>query len=382
MALSKDEMRRIFASFKNDQVSDTGDVVIMRPAFDLRFRLTPFDLISVNTEADYLVRGIIPRHGLAVIWGPPKCGKSFWTFDLVMHIALGWDYRGHHVQQGSVVYLALEGGRGFSKRVEAWRRRHGSSSDDAVPFFLLDVPVDLIADRDKLITAIKAQFAEPAVIVIDTLNRALNGSENKPEDMARFIRAADVMRTAFDCAVIIIHHCGIAGDRPRGHSSLAGADDAQIAIERSDAGIINVAVEHLKDGEASPPMACFLERVELGTDSEGEPVSSCVVVPIDGAAATGAPKASKLSPTVKLALDQLRELIGSDASESAPASNHIPSGARVCPAALWREAFYKGLIDERPDTKKKAFSRAAGRLQELKIIGVWADKVWLRDLIS
>ena len=33
-------------------------------------------------------------------------------FDLSMHIALGREYRGKRVQQGSVVYLALEGGKG------------------------------------------------------------------------------------------------------------------------------------------------------------------------------------------------------------------------------------------------------------------------------
>jgi hypothetical protein len=60
-----------------------------------RFKLVPFDKISVGSERVYLVKGIIPRLGLVVIWGPPKCGKSFWTYDLAMHIALGWEYRGY-----------------------------------------------------------------------------------------------------------------------------------------------------------------------------------------------------------------------------------------------------------------------------------------------
>jgi AAA domain len=55
----------------------------------LRFQLKPFDAITLSTEPNYLVKGILPRTGLAVIWGPPKCGKSFWTFDIVMHVALG-----------------------------------------------------------------------------------------------------------------------------------------------------------------------------------------------------------------------------------------------------------------------------------------------------
>ena len=49
-----------------------------------RFALKCFDEIKMSKTADYLVKGLLPRSGLAVIWGPPKCGKSFWTFDLVM----------------------------------------------------------------------------------------------------------------------------------------------------------------------------------------------------------------------------------------------------------------------------------------------------------
>ena len=43
----------------------------------------------MSTTSHYLVKGILPRTGLAVVWGPPKCGKSFWTFDVTVHIALG-----------------------------------------------------------------------------------------------------------------------------------------------------------------------------------------------------------------------------------------------------------------------------------------------------
>jgi len=66
-------------------------------ASSLRFKLVAFDKIKMETSAAYLVRDIIPREGLVVIWGPPKCGKSFWTFDVAMHIALGWEYRDRRV---------------------------------------------------------------------------------------------------------------------------------------------------------------------------------------------------------------------------------------------------------------------------------------------
>ena len=241
-----------------------------------RFQLTRFRDIAITEGVAYLVKDLLPTLGLVVVWGPPKCGKSFWMFDLSMHIALGRGYRGRRVQQGPVVYLALEGGKGFTHRVEAFRRRH--SVTDA-PFYLITDRTDLVNDHRQLIDEIKAQSSErPALVVIDTLNRSLIGSENSDKDMAAYIRAADVIREAFECTVAIIHHCGVAGDRPRGHTSLTGAVDAQLAVKRDDEGIIRVKVEWLKDGQEGAEIASGLEQVELGTDSYGDPIVSCVVV--------------------------------------------------------------------------------------------------------
>src|SRR5262249_5294321 len=264
-----------------------------------RFRLKRFGEIKLSTNPNYLIKGILPRVGLAVVWGPPKCGKSFWTFDAVMHPALGWEYRGRRVQQGTVVYCALEGGVGFSRRVEAWRQRYLAADHDEVPFYLLDVPLDLIADHTVLIETIVEQITDvpsPVCIVIDTLNRALAGSENKPEDMAKFIRAADALRVAFNCLVVIVHHCGLKEKRPRGHSSLPGADDVQIKVERDSNGTgntITITVEHMKDDEAGATVTSRLERVELGQDDDGEEMSSCVIVACDGAAPRKATKSKR-----------------------------------------------------------------------------------------
>jgi AAA domain len=79
-----------------------------------KFTLVRFDAVTIGNEPVYLVGGLIPRAGLSIVWGAPKCGKSFFTFDLAMNIALGRDYRARRVQQGPVIYLALEGGAGFN----------------------------------------------------------------------------------------------------------------------------------------------------------------------------------------------------------------------------------------------------------------------------
>ena len=118
----------------------------------------------------------------------------------------------------------------------------------------------------------------PVVVVLDTFNRSLVGSESSDTDMSNYVRAADAIRDAFSCAVIIVHHCGINDSRPRGHTSLTGAADAQLAVKRDLNGTICVTVEFMKDGEAGETIASELEPIDVGTDEDGDPIPSCVVI--------------------------------------------------------------------------------------------------------
>jgi hypothetical protein len=291
-----------------------------------RFRFKRFEDIKPSKKLSYLIKGLLPREGLAVIWGAPKSGKSFIAYDLAMHIALGRAYRGHRVRQGSVAYLALEGGGGFVNRVEAWRQHRLGDHAGPVPFRLLDVPLDLIAEHRDLIAAIREQFEDaPAAVFIDTLNRALVGDENSPADMAKLIRAADALHLAFGCLVVLIHHCGVAGSRPRGHTSLAGANDVQISVAKNDDGLVTVTVEHMKDGWPESPLACRLERVETGLDDEGSASTSCIVVPVDAAPASASIRASKLTGSQARFLDILADALLDAPTEHKTASG-IPNG--------------------------------------------------------
>jgi AAA domain len=259
-----------------------------------RFKLVPFNELKPGNEPAYLVKGLIPRQGLVVKWGPPKCGKSFETFDMSMHIALGWSYRGHRVQQGPVVYCAFEGSDGFKARAEAFRRFHAV---DQVPFFLVAARVNMVVDYADLITSISQQIGDtkPVAVVLDTLNRSLAGSESNDQDMTAYIHAADAVREVFGCAVIIVHHCGIEGTRPRGHTSLTGAVDAQLSVKRDAAGNIEMKVEWMKDGPEGETIWSRLEPVEVGIDQDGEKITSCVVVPVEAKPKTDATE-QRLTP--------------------------------------------------------------------------------------
>src|ERR1700733_1706598 len=111
-----------------------------------RFILRRFGAIRHDAEPDYLVKGLLCSTGLVVVWGAPKCGKSFWVFDLLMHVALGRGYRGHRVRQGPIIYCALEGQKGFERRTEAFRKaKLADSPEDAdPPFYLMTTPLSLV----------------------------------------------------------------------------------------------------------------------------------------------------------------------------------------------------------------------------------------------
>ena len=359
-----------------DDVFDRGD---FGRSVDHHRRLAPvpFDQIQPVTSTPYLVRGLIPREGLAVAWGPPKCGKSFWAFDVMMHVALGWEYRGHRVTQGPVVYIACEGALGFRARVEAFRQRHLAEETTGVPFYLVPATIDLVDEYRELIPSIESVLGDtaPVAVVMDTLNRSMRGSESSDEDMSAYIKAADAVREAFGCVVLVVHHCGHEATRPRGHTSLTGACDAQIAVKRDTNGTITATVEWMKDGEEGEEVFSRLEQVEVGIDDDGEPISSCVIVPSSEAAA-GAGR--RITGAAKIALDFLQKAID-DAGEPAPASSQIPPAARVVKGSLWRAYCDNGSLttSDKTDTKDKAFNRAYHKLQELGVIGVWTNLVWI-----
>ena len=337
--------------------------------------LVPFHQLVPGTSSPYLVKALIPRTGLVAVWGPPKCGKSFWVFDLALHVALGWDYRGHRVLPGPAVYCAFEGAEGYKARAAAFRLKHRIETEP--PFYLLPMRLDLVKEHPALIAAIQAQLGgeRPVLVALDTLNRSIAGSESSDEDMTAYLNAADAIAEAFGCVVVIIHHCGVDGTRPRGHTSLTGTVVAQLAVKRDTLNNIVVMVEWMKDGPEGEVVSSRLETVEVGTDEDGEAITSCVVRPSE---VTAGAVGRKATGAAKIAFDLLVKAIA-ESGEVPPASNHIPTNTRTCRTSAWRSYCYAGTVSEsdNPDTKQKAFVRAAKQLQTLGIIGIWNDNVWV-----
>jgi len=345
-----------------------------------RFNLTPYSDITLPQGRDYLVKGMVPRQGVVVAWGAPKCGKSFLAYDLAMHVALGREYRGRRVQQGPVVYIAAEGASGQGARIAAWRTRNMGGHDGPVPFALVADRPDLVADADQLIAAIGEQMPDspPVLVVVDTLNRTFTGSESSDEDMTAYVQAADRIKDAFGCAVLIVHHCGHESTRPRGHTALTGAADAQISVKRDSAGKIVTTVEYAKDFAEGAETVSTLEVVEVGIDDDGDSITSCVVVPSDEPVSRST-KSQRLPAGSEIALKALREAIA-EGGETPPSSNHVPANVRGVKADLWRRFAYARDTDASPESKRQAFHRASKHLQANGLVAAWNDWVWVPEV--
>jgi AAA domain len=273
----------------------------------------------------------------------------------------------------------MEGADGFRARVEAFRQTHLCGKRD-VPFYLISAPVALVADHPALIVSIRAALgnAARAAIALDTVNRSLTGSESSDQDMSNYVRAADALRDAFTCAVVAIHHSGLDTSRPRGHTSLTGAADAQIVVRRNSADQIVSSVEYMKDGSADAELVSALDVVEVGQDEDGEIVTSCVVVQVEASPQEKKPeRVQKLPGAAAVALHALRQAV-QDGGEKPPASNHIPSDTKVVRLSLWRQyAYQRGIsTGDTERAKQVAFQRAMDVLQGRKLAMVWGEFAW------
>ncbi|MCB1130168.1 MAG: AAA family ATPase [Verrucomicrobiae bacterium] len=231
------------------------------------------------------VEDLFTLGGASVVYGPSNAGKTFWIVDLGVAVASGRPFRDEmEVDQGAVIYVALEGSHGAKNRIEALRR--SGKLEPGIPFYLVFDPVSLLepGHAERLAETVAKVAAESghtvALVIIDTMARAMaGGDENKGEDMTLAVQAIDAVRAATGAHVCVVHHCGKDQARgARGHSSLRAAVDTEIEITKLDSGMMSVAkITKQRDLAPCDEMPFFLKVVELGTDRRGKPITSCVV---------------------------------------------------------------------------------------------------------
>lgn len=343
--------------------------------------LVYFQDVEPALTGDDFVEGLLIRAAMSVFYGPSNCGKTFFASDLALHVAMGKPWNGREVAQGGVIYCALEGSHGIRNRVAAWAKHYGVEGAP-IPFAIIPVALDMLdpeADTFRLIEAIQAAAAKMgqpvALVVMDTLSRAMaGGNENAPEDMGALVMNSDRIRQATGAHVAWIHHSGKdQAQGARGHSLLRAATDTEIEISRPDANSPSTArVTKQRELEIDGVWTFSLERVDLGTNHRGKPVTSCVVKPAETMAQEAR---ASLTNGEAMAMRILHDVMAAQPVQ--PPYQAAQAGVQTAATKqAWREAFFARSTADSHEAKKKAFNRAAEGLSQKSKIGVHHDLVW------
>ncbi|UZT80734.1 AAA family ATPase [Ectopseudomonas chengduensis] len=251
-----------------------------------RFKPQTGEEILKTPIEQWLAKSIFRRTGVVSIYGVPKSGKSFIGFDLGCSIAEGAPFFGHNTKSTPVAFVPLEGESGYRGRIEAWlRHRNRETLPDGVRFIM---PGSFNIADPQDVSELAAELPPGCVVFIDTLNRASVGlDENSGKDMGAVIEGAKTLQRLIGGLVVLVAHSGKDSAKGiRGHSSLVAALDAVVLVSR-EGERRSFEVQTSKDGSEGEKHFFRLEVVEVGTDEDGDAITSCVVVPEEAPALHG-----------------------------------------------------------------------------------------------
>ena len=355
---------------------------------------------SIKDEpVEWLVESILPKKAFIALYAPPASYKSFIALDLAEAIATGREWMGYRIpKKGAVLYICGEGHGGMGARVKACKIQN--KSPDGANLYIIRAQLNLRSsqeDFDKLIQAISeliAQIDEPLeIIILDTLMRMSGGgfNENSSEDMGAFITQTGKLQEIFHCALLVIHHSGKDVTKGlRGHSSLLGAVDTELEIQRQDsvinsgdASVIGNAilkVSKQKDGADSIEVGIDVISIEIGMSDLGfESITSLAIrhnQDIASSTSKGTKNNQGSGGNQRLEMDSLMKVI------KAKASYREVDGISRYGVSLddWRAEFWsmKGCTEDDKAAFRKAWMRARERLVSVNKIVIGDNFVWLK----
>lgn len=236
------------------------------------------ELREQSHSVPWLIKHVVPAESIGMLYGGSGTFKSFIAIDAALHIAHGLPWLGRRTKQGSVLYIAAEGGAGLWPRIVAWHRARRLKWAD-VPFHVIPAAIDLTADAWRVVDAAQSKGVTPAIVIVDTLSQTYNGEENSANEVAAYFRELGTrFRQLWGCAVLILHHSGhSATERPRGSSAMRANLDFMLGVFRDEKEMLaTLTCAKQKDGEAFDDVTFRVAVHELGTDDDGDRVTSLV----------------------------------------------------------------------------------------------------------
>lgn len=241
--------------------------------------------VANRPSPGWLVKGLIPKAELGIIYGPSGSGKSFVLLQLAAHLSLGREWRGLRVTKTRVLIVVAEGAGSYGGRIRAVADSLGVQPDDLEVGFLTAAP-NILEHEDVTHVAAAALAMGAEIVAWDTYAQVTPGAdENSAQDMGRALANLRLVREACGAMNLLVAHAGKDTSRGvRGWSGLHAAADFVVEVLRPEEGPREIRTAKLKDGRDDQSFAFNLEQTVVGVDEDGDPVTSCLVVPAEAPA--------------------------------------------------------------------------------------------------
>lgn len=346
-----------------DDLTDDADRVSVDETPSLsRFPVVHISDFKARKSQGYHIKHVLPVADMIMLFGPSGAGKSFVMFDMAMAIARGVPWRDQRVTQGSVAYLIAEGAGGFNARIQAYTEYHDIDVTD-IPFYVIPANPNFLKTPDikDLIAAIKPH--NPDIIIVDTWAQVTaGGNENSGEDMGAALANCRRLKNSTNATVVIIHHSGKDVDRgARGWSGLRGAADAELEVARNGDDRV-VSITKLKDGIEGTDYGFKLNIVVVGEDSDGDELTSCVVVP------------SSVNKA-QVSMGKLERIVYEAARDSGGLDGEAPDVNTLLDEAVGQIPYDPAM--SKRDKRKENLTRAYKKLLERKILREEEGRVFI-----
>ena len=354
------------------------------PKREPRFTSAAELLSAPITPPSWIVKGMLERDSLAMVYGASGAGKSYAVIKLATAVSLGRPFHNHQTKPGTVVYMCGEGFRGVVDRLRAIMIHDNLKLADMSNLILTNRITDFSSADDikATIKELRKLNVEPSLIIIDTLARASGGfDENSTSDMNKFVKGCDYIRRQFDGASVLpIHHTG-KGDQKsaRGSSVLRAAMDVEIMVESADNGLI-VSSTKAKDGEPFDKLGFRFHRVNFGVyDEDGDELYSHLIVQDDSVTKEAAAE-QKLTPSGKKVVKAFDEIFEQDFNRvDAPQKFIDQFGLNAPSEGIWLtdlRDYYMGQNGHtNQETLRKAFKRGMDDATAKDALAIWNEIV-------
>lgn len=185
----------------------------------------------------YAINGILP-HGLFILAGSPKVGKSWLVLDICIAVGIGGDIWGHRANKSSVLYYALEDNwRRINDRVNHLDTDNTDMSNFRVKLSAPGISTGLIEEIDQHMTT----YPNTSLIVIDTFEHIRNRDTAKQtlysSDYSD-IKSLRQVTNKYEITLLLVHHTRKMNDENdpinniSGSTGLTGATDGNWVLEK------------------------------------------------------------------------------------------------------------------------------------------------------